>query len=395
MITMTPTLLPRKVRCSHGLGLDSAAMTFRWLNEPAIRDFELPDLTLTVAMTGDEYDSTRRMMERHLLPRLREQAVRLVQVCRASQAGGYVVLDDSRAPHRMIMRGPWALSDEMRTGGTLPQLKSHLCSIRAKAEVLDWWAEDEYGEEPVRHVLGYAAEEGSRIAKDLKRATAKRVPVYPLHAWGWDREQCDRYIRSLIGEPWPRSACGYCCFGFNKRNLPDLVARWRAEPQVAAQALYLEHTALALNERMKLFGAVSAHQVARDYRLVEALEIYRARLDAATWATYDVRRMLFAGKDDPESKGPVWRSVRRVSTGTRAGMVTELAQRAAASGARVEFDSNGIARAVVMPRESGRYPTTERTWALAPVGVQDKQRKTFETQWKRHAAGRMGGGGDG
>lgn len=391
----TAVTLPRKVRCSHGLGLDSAALTFRWLNEPAIRDFELSDLTLTVAMTGDEYDSTRRMMERHLLPRLREQAVRLVQVCRASQSGGYVVLDDSRAPRRMIMRGPWALSDEMRTGGTLPQLKSHLCSIRAKAEVLDWWAEDEYGQEPVRHVLGYAAEEGPRIAKDLKRASATRVPVYPLHAWGWDRDHCDRYIRSLIGEPWPRSACGYCCFGFNKRNLPNLIARWRAEPEVAAHALYLEHTALALNERMKLFGKTSAHEVARAYRLAEAMEIYRARLDAATWATYEVRRVLFAGKAGPKTKGPVWRSVRRTSTGTRVEMVTELAQRAAASGARVDFDADGIARAVVMPRESGRYPTTERTFALAPVGAHDKQRSTFEKHWERHAARRTDGGGDG
>lgn len=392
---MTPTTLPRKVRCSHGLGLDSAALTFRWLNEPEIRDFDLSDLTLTVAMTGDEYDSTRRMMEQHLLPRLREQAVRLVQVCRASQAGGYVVLDDSRTPRRMIMRGPWALSDEMRTGGTLPQLKSHLCSIRAKAEVLDWWAEDEYGQEPVRHVLGYAAEEGPRIAKDLKRASARRIPVYPLHAWGWDRDQCDRYIRSLIGEPWPRSACGYCCFGFNKRNLPDLIARWRAEPKVAAHALYLEHTALALNERMKLFGKTSAHEVVRAYRLTEAMEIYRAKLDAATWATYEVRRVLFAGQAGPETKGPVWRSVRRTSTGTRGEMVSELAQRAAASGARVDFDADGIARAVIMPRESGRYPTTERTLALAPVGVQDKQRSTFEKHWKCYAARRVdGGGGD-
>jgi hypothetical protein len=392
---MTSTALPEKVRCSFGMGLDSACIVFRWLAEPSVRDFDLSNLTLTVAMTGDEYGSTRLMMEKHLLPRLRDSNVRLVQVSRASQAGGYVVLDDSRAPRRMIMRGPWALSDEMRTGGTLPQLTSHLCSIRAKGEVLDWWAQDEYGEEPVRHVIGYAAEEGKRIAKDRERASAKRWPVYPLHSWGWDRNRCDAYIRSLIGERWPRSCCGYCCFGYNKRNLPDLVTRWRAEPEVAAQALYLEHTALALNERMKLFGAVSAHDVAREYRLTEAMGIYRARLEAAPWAAYDVRRVLFAGKADPTAKGPVWRSVRRMSTGTRVQMVAELAQRAAEAGAQVAFDPDGIARAVIMPRESGRYPTIERTWALAPVGVQEKQRSTFETHWRSQLARRSGGGGDG
>ena len=49
---------------------------------------------------------------------------------------------------------------------------------------------------------------------------------------------------------------------FNQRNLPDLVGRWRAEPEVAAHTLLLEHTALAFNERMRLFGKTSAHQFA-------------------------------------------------------------------------------------------------------------------------------------
>jgi hypothetical protein len=173
--------VPRQTKFSYGLGLNSAAIALRWLEEPESRDgIDLESVTLVVAMTGDEYDDTRRMTERHLLPRLREHNVRLVQLSRASQSGGYVVLDDSRSPRRMVMRGPWKLSDEFAAAGTLPQLSSHLCSIRSKAEPLDWWAADEYGDQPVNHVVGYAAEEGKRVAKDMERASALRNPVYPL-----------------------------------------------------------------------------------------------------------------------------------------------------------------------------------------------------------------------
>jgi hypothetical protein len=386
---------PRPIRFSFGMGLDSACIALRWLEEPDSRDgIDLDDVTLSVAMTGDEYDSTRQMMERHLLPRLREHRVRLVQLSRARQSGGYVVLDDSRAPHKMIMRGPWRLSDEFAAAGTLPQLSSHLCSIRSKAEPLDWWAADEYGDRPVFHVVGYAAEEDRRAAKDMKHATALRQPLYPLRVWNWDRNRCDAYVRGLIGEQWPRSCCAECCFGFNQQNLPDLVARWRAEPDVAAHTLWLEHTALAFNERMRLFGKTSAHQLAREHALTGALALYRAQLGASRFAVYEVRRVVHAGAEGPHVKGPVWRSVKRLSTGARPAMTVELAERAAEAGARVEFDEDGIARALVLARED-RYPTTERLFALAPVGAVDKQLKSFDKHWARVSADRAGRSRDG
>lgn len=374
------------------MGLDSACIALRWLEEPESRDgIDIDTVTLTVAMTGDEYDETRRMMETHLLPRLREQNVRLVQLSRARQSGGYVVLDDSRSPRRMVMRGPWRLSDEFAAAGTVPQLSSHLCSIRSKAEPLDWWAADEYGEEPVFHVVGYAAEEDKRAAKDMKHASALRWPLYPLRSWGWDRTRCDAYVSALIGERWGRSCCAECCFGFNKANLPDLIARWRSEPELAADVLWMEHTALALNERMRLYGKTSAHQLAREYRLTGALERYRARLESSRFAVYEVRRVLHAGKDGPHVKGPIWRSVKGLATGSRAAMTAELAERAIAAGGRVTFDEDGIARALVLAREKS-YPTTERLFALAPVGAVDKQLKAFDKHWIRVSAMRASHG---
>ncbi|WP_052069533.1 hypothetical protein [Streptacidiphilus albus] len=122
------TALP--VVLSYGMGLDSASILTRWLSEPASRDFPLARLTVLTAMTGDEPDVTRRLNEDHLLPLMRSTGTRFVQVSRTSQQGGCTVLDDSRNPRKLIMRGPWRLSDELRASGTVPQVaaKRRLCS---------------------------------------------------------------------------------------------------------------------------------------------------------------------------------------------------------------------------------------------------------------------------
>ena len=46
--------VPRLTRSSFGVGLDSACIALRWLEEPDSRDgIDLDDVTLSVAMTGD------------------------------------------------------------------------------------------------------------------------------------------------------------------------------------------------------------------------------------------------------------------------------------------------------------------------------------------------------
>lgn len=56
---------------SFGMGVDSVALILRWLEEPASRDFDLAGLVMITAQVGDEFDSTRRLVEDHVLPRLR------------------------------------------------------------------------------------------------------------------------------------------------------------------------------------------------------------------------------------------------------------------------------------------------------------------------------------
>lgn len=102
--TTTPSVV-----FSFGMGVDSVALILRWLEEPASRDFDLADLAMVTAQVGDEFDSTRRLVEDHVLPRLRRAGVRFIQCARSQRkttaAGdGVVVLDDSTAPSAAALR---------------------------------------------------------------------------------------------------------------------------------------------------------------------------------------------------------------------------------------------------------------------------------------------------
>ncbi|WP_405018081.1 hypothetical protein OHV05_14860 [Kitasatospora sp. NBC_00070] len=367
---------------SFGMGVDSTAIALRWLTEPASRNFPLGQLTVLTAMTGDEPDVTRRLTEQHLLPLLRDTGTRFVQISRTSQRGGYTVLDDSRTPRRLIARGPWRLSDELRASGTVPQIaaKRRLCSLHAKGTVLDGWLGDEFGGRPFRHILGFAAEELRRAERDEGFTAIGRRPEYPLiDEWGWDRHRCEQYLLDTFGEPWSRSACGYCPFSAGRHGRAELIERWRAEPAVGAQALALEYTAMALNPRSKLYGTVSAQEVARRHGLVDVLGEFEEHLRRQRWSVYEVRRIIHARRDDPAAKGAAWRSVRTRFAGSRADAAAALA---ALTGGGAVTDQYGITRSEIIPRTSG-YPAIEMALALAPAGVTDKERPAFGAWWER------------
>jgi hypothetical protein len=368
------------------MGKDSAATLARWLTDPSCRDFPLSDLTVVTAMTGDEPDVTRQLMEDYLLPLMRRTRTRFVQIARAEQHGSrYVVLDDSRRPRRMIMRGPWRLSDELRASGTVPQVaaRRRLCSWRAKGSILDAWYADEYGGAPFRHVVCFAAEEARRAERDQNYTAGARRPEYPLiESWNWDRVRCDLFLLELFGEPWSRSACGYCPFSAGAAGRDELIERWRAEPELGAQALALEYTAMALNPRSRLYGARSARELVDAHGLAGAEGLFARHLDREQWAVYEVRRIIHARKADPGAKGPAWRSVRTLATGSRAEAEQILHRAARRRGARPFTDEHGIARAEIIARTE-TYPALEHALALAPVGVADKQRPRFEDWWTR------------
>jgi hypothetical protein len=207
----------------------------------------------------------------------------------------------------------------------------------------------------------------------------------PSDAWNWDRQRCDRYLLELFGEPWARSMCVYCPFSSSRTSLPELVERWRAEPGTGAAALGLGYTALALNPRSRLFGKRSAQDVVHAHGLAEVWRQHQRRLSEQRWSVYEVRRIIHPRRADPTAKGPAWRSVRTLYTGDRDRAEEVLRRRAGHAGADVVLDEYGIIRAELRPRGAA-YPAIEQTLALAPVGVQDKQRRRFEDWWEPLAA---------
>lgn len=360
---------------SFGMGVDSTAILLRWLEEPPSRDFDLSDLIVITAMTGDEYEETRGLVERHVLPRLREHDVRFVQVARGgpSTADGVVVLSDSRSPERVHLEGVWRLSDELSSTGTVPQVAQgkRLCSLKFKGWPLDTWLAGELGERPFRHVMGFNAEEQRRADRDASYSTEKRASEYPLIEWGWGREKCEDYIAGVVGERWAKSCCVYCPFATDRHE-----SRHRACPDAGADAMMLELTALALNPRSTLFANRSV--IANHYRRVpSAAALFEERLAEAPWSVYEVRRVF-------HSKRVAWRSVRTLLTGSFARCEALLLQRALATGASgPDTDEHGVLRLGLAERNVDAYPTIEHHLVVAPMGVADKQRNGFEDWWAR------------
>lgn len=388
---------PATVVVAAGMGVDFAAMVREWTTNPASRDFALDECVFVTAMTGDEYPATERAMNEMILPILRDHCVRYVQIARAGQpdSSRYEILDDSRSPQRMHMRGTgWALSHELRSAGTLPQIAhgKRICSYRAKGQVLDWWIADEIAKGTISagfcHVIGYSADELYRANRDGTYTQNSRRPYYPLIEWEWDRATCEAFLEEWLGHPYPRSCCVYCPFQCSAKSRAELVARWIADPDAGAVALELEYSSLGLNPRMGLFGTTTAHGFVADHGLHEVAARAARRLEAATsWTIYEVRRVFDAKKGDATAKGMAWRSVRPVMTGTRGDMHHALTV-LGANGNRVEQDRHGLTRAWLRNPFHGdhrdqpvTYPAAEHYYALIPTGPKAKERTGFARKW--------------
>ncbi len=113
----------------------STAILLRWIEDPTSRDFDLDDLVVITAMTGDEWDSTRAAVEEHVLPRMAAAGIRYIQVGRGrrhvtTSGDGVTILDDSSSPSRLYIEGEYSLYREMTEAGTVPQSGgARLCPV--------------------------------------------------------------------------------------------------------------------------------------------------------------------------------------------------------------------------------------------------------------------------
>jgi hypothetical protein len=383
---MTPRLLGRsRVVLSYGMGADSTALLLRWIREPDTRPCDLTDLLVITAMTGDEWPATGRLVAEHILPRLREHGIRWVQVARAAagQADGITILDDSRAPSRVHLGGAYRLSDEMLAAGTVPQVAgSRKCSAKAKGWVLDKFLSAEMSGQRYLHVIGFEAGETGRARRDAGYNDAQRTGSYPLIAWGWDRQTCEDYIRSVTGADWPKSACTYCPFALcNKDGRERVLAAYRAEPNAGVQALVLEHIAVSLNPRQGLAaGERLSGLLAASGQHHDVLDAFTAELGQMPWKVYDVRRVIRPRADDPAKAANASRSVRAVASGSRDQMTAVLRDLAHAAGTEVGID-DGIER-VWLRHRGTTLPAAEHFLVAAPAGPEDKEGPGFQAAWQ-------------
>ncbi|MFF3788185.1 hypothetical protein [Streptomyces sp. NPDC001933] len=402
-----PGPAPEWTLLSWGLGADSTAVIAVLCEDPTsygLRE-DLSDLVIVTSHTGEEWPDTYDLAESHVLPLLRRYNVRLVQLARAGQsdAAGYVVLSDTRQPHHLHRRGPWALSDEYIPTGTLPQYanKKRICSIRAKGSVIDRWVADEFGDAIYRHAIGFEATETGRSERDTEYASPTRRPWYPLIEWGWDRTRLQSFLQETFGvSEWPKSYCALCCFPVTMASRDKHLERCRTFPQVTAKVLLLEHRAMALNPRSTLYRDTSLKALLADDGNETALSAYEQLLDESPWAVYNVRRVFFArrsdtcraqhattcttplpGCRDTTRKGTCWRSTRTMAIGPR-DAIEQYLHRLAHEAGTTAVAKEGISRALT--HEPGTtYPTAEGLLVAAPAGIEDKERAHFSDRWDR------------
>lgn len=383
-----------RVILSYGLGVDSTSLLLNWIENPDSRryryqvregkfaeagPFDLKDLTVLTAMTGDEFPDLRVLVEKHILPRLRANGIRFVQVARKSATEKLKVLDDTRAPKRLYLDGAYKLSDELLSAMTVPTYMANKrrCSIHAKGWPLDSWLERDVGSEPFVQAVGFNAEEEFRIKRDqsysFKRwAPGQRTGIYPLlWDWNWGRQACVDFIRDVTGAEWPKSACAYCPFAAGELVLP----RFAKYPELAGYSLFIEYCSMALNHRMTLYAGGTLRKLVEDAGDRAALRHFQKLLDRSKWAIYRVQRIYLKSGNAP-------RRVTIMQEGPRA----KIEKAFAAYG--TPTTEGGIPRVVTLPREEKVYPTLEELYVAAPRAMGDKQPKNydFEKNWKHALA---------
>lgn len=383
-----------RVYLSWGMGVESTAILLRWLIDPKSRNFPLSQLAVITAQTGDEHRDTKALCEQYILPLLRANNIRLVQVARAGrfQEDGIEVLDDTNHPRTIHTEGSYKLSDELLFAGTVPQFAGvHKCALKFKAFVLnEWLAQEQPG--PYRQALGYNAEETSRISKSeyatnqriafgfnsdeqnrVTRAneysTIQRTTFYPLLEWNWNREACNKFLYSILNIHWPRSFCTFCPFASLKGTA---IERLRKEPQQLAHALMVEYTSLCFNHRSTLYKTRSLLSLIREYD-DRAIDAFHHVLNRTPSATYRVRRIM-------TTKGHGHRCTQQFPDTDLNQLITKHRLKRVI---QHPGDYN-IETAFAIERELDQFPTREEFYVRAPDTVASRARHGipwFEAKW--------------
>lgn len=110
-----------------------------------------------------------------------------------------------------------SLSGNCLANRTLPGIsfgRGHSCSVKWKGSVLDGWVTTNIGKGGCYRAIGYdcSPKDNKRFkhAQGKKQFRPQDVFIYPLHVWGWTRDDCDQAIAEA-GLPSPgKSSCYFC-----------------------------------------------------------------------------------------------------------------------------------------------------------------------------------------
>jgi hypothetical protein len=428
---------------SYGMGVDSSAILARWLLEPSSRDFDLDDLVVLTAQTGDEFQETARQVEQYMLPLLRANGVRFVQVARAGllQTQGTRVLSDTTSPRRIHLKGDYSLSDEQLTQGSVPQYAKgkRQCSIKSKGWPLDatikavlegaHFSQGDFIEHttdlstpPFRHVIGFNADEQSRADRNSSYSTVERHSEYPLiDDWHWTRADVEAYLAETFGEVWLKSCCVFCPFtGARAAHIERLLEH----PEAARFSLLIEHGSLALNPNQAFYsekpltrthldkllakppealtpreltrignvpwGSRSLWDTLREAGEDGLLTAFDSDLDDVYWAVVHIRRVVGGG---PSARSLV-RLVDELDRDEALEMIQALSDH---EGVEVRLDRRQgrvwfrarVGDVAFMTglhdhrvKELRRLRTGEDFIVATPAFAVDKTRKGFETRWE-------------
>lgn len=386
---------PPKVVLSYGLGVDSSAVAARLITEPDVRDFELDDLLVITAGTGQEWPRTLQLVSQHVLPLLARHHVRYIQVARRgpTEADGVDVTADSRNPDQLHLVGAWTLADEMFDAGTVPQTcGDRICSQHFKGFALDTVIAAVTQGQPFRHLIGFSAAEQARANRDRRYDTELRTAEYPLINWGFDRPKALAYLATVFdGAEFCKSACTYCPFALSTEDgRRATVEQFIAEPHAGLLALAMEFSATCLNPTQGLINSRRLLTLLRGSPGTEqVLASFDEYLASVPWALYEVRRTFSPRVDGRFNHA---RAVRILDAGSRPVMLAQLRARAAAAHVEISvgdarFTDDQHPRAWLRRRDpvelagAAAVVDAEHFLTLAPATATSKTGPAFPKAW--------------
>lgn len=210
---------------SFGMGVDSTAILVGW-HQSGVR----PD-AIVFSDPGSEHPETyafRPIVDAWLarvgFPAITEVRYRV----RRPRNGDYTTIEENCLVNR-----------------TLPSLAfgRKACSQKWKGQVIDRCVRRAFSEHiscggRVTRAIGYDAGPCDSRRGGVE-TTGPWTWIYPLRAWGWDRERCEREI-ALAGLPIPhKSACWFC----PSTKPAELIQLARRHPDLARRAVVMEDLA--------------------------------------------------------------------------------------------------------------------------------------------------------